>query len=431
MPTTFRTHRRLGAVLLALASHCSHAADDDAALDLQAAEPAKAAAVAAAAPAGGGLQLALEAAGLFAKPAGGGATDTGHRLAIDLRYSGALAPGWRFSLSDRLEDIEPAPSGQRRLRNHLREAALAWQSDSGQRAVEFGRVNLRHGPAYGYNPTDYFRLGATQSLVTADPVALRRNRTGTFMVRASQSWEGGGVSLALAPQLTRSGPRDGSFDLGLAGTNASHRLLLTTQWQPSQRWNGEALLFVEDGGPVRIGANATGLLTDAAVLHAEWSAARLPSMLDTVLGTGGARQLRHQASVGLTYAWPSGLSLTAEAQFNGAGLSRSGWQQLFAKGPLVLAPFFGRVQADQELATRQAWLLYASQKGLWLKQLDLNGFVRINQQDHSRLMWAELRYHWSQADLAVQWQQVSGAATTEYGAAPYRRVVQLVGTWFF
>ena len=56
---------------------------------------------------------------------------------------------------------------------------------------------------------------------------------------------------------------------------------------------------------------------------------------------------------------------------------------------------------------RRAWLLYASQKGILTKQLDLNAFVRQNAIDHSTLVWAEFRYHWPQFDAALQWQRAS------------------------
>ena len=186
-------------IVLALASGLASAAGDDDALDLKAAEPAPAAATQGAT----GLRLTLELAALQARGQAGQGSDSGHRAAVDLRWTGKLDAQWRFGLSNRLDDIQPVLPGQRSTRNHLREAYLGWQSTDGQRGVDAGRINQRHGPAYSFNPTDFFRRGATRSVVTADPIALRENRTGTYMLRASQLWDGGGASLAWAPQLTR------------------------------------------------------------------------------------------------------------------------------------------------------------------------------------------------------------------------------------
>ena len=55
---------------------------------------------------------------------------------------------------------------------------------------------------------------------------------------------------------------------------------------------------------------------------------------------------RSQAVLGATFTLPSGLAVTAEAQYNGAGLDRGGWQQLFASGPASAARLFGTTQAD-------------------------------------------------------------------------------------
>ena len=409
-------------IVLALASGLASAADDDDALDLKSAEPAPAAAT----QAGTGPRLMLELAALQARGQAGQGSDDGHRAAVDLRWHGKLAEQWRFGLSNRLDDIHPVLPGQRSTRHHLREAYLGWQSESGQRSVDLGRINQRHGPAYSYNPTDFFRRGGTRSVVTADPIALRENRTGTFMLRASQLWDGGGASLAWAPQLTSSGRENTTFSLDLDGTNASDRLVLTVGTKASERWSGEALWMVEEGRSPRLGLNLTGLVTDAAVVHAEWSMAREPTLVDAALGTPAARERHHQATVGLTFSLPRNLSVTAEAAYNGAGLNRRDWQSLFAQGPVPVAALFNATQADQELAARRAWMVYATQKGVLFKQLDVAAFVRQNAVDHSRLAWAELRYHWPMFDLALQWQRGSGKTGTEFGALPYRQVVQAI-----
>ena len=164
----------------------------------------------------------------------------GRRMAVDVRLSAKLTDGWRLALSDRLDDIHPVAEGQRNTRNSLREAYAAWQDPDGTVAAELGRVNLRNGPAFGYNPTDYFRIGASQTLNTADPVALRENRLGTAMFRLGQLWMGGGVSLAVAPKLGAVAG-DQPFALDFGSTNASDRALLTASGRWSERISGQAL----------------------------------------------------------------------------------------------------------------------------------------------------------------------------------------------
>ena len=88
-------------------------------------------------------------------------------------------------------------------------------------------------------------------------------------------------------------------------------------------------------------------------------------------------------------------------------------------------------QRLQELAPRRAYLIYVTQKDLGLKDLDLTAFLRINALDQSKLAWFELRHHWAKFDLAFQLQQNIGRSTSEFGILPDRRVLQVLGTYYF
>lgn len=407
----------LATVLCAAQPAC--AAEDDA-LDLQATPSA------AGAPASA-LHLVLEAAVQQARRPAGQGNDDGRRLSLDLRWSQPLGQGWRFGLSSRLDDQHPALPGQRSTRNSLRELQFSWQdTETSARTLDIGRVNQRHGQAYGYNPTDFFRSGATRHIVSADPVAIRENRLGTYMLSGGQLWDGGGLTLTWAPRLTRDLPSQSAWSWDPGATNNRNRTLLSLSSRASERWSGEILALHDGDQGTQFGVNATGLISDAAVLHMEWATLRHVDLLDQVLAPGKGRQRQQQAALGLSYAFTGGLSITVEAEYNSAGLDRADWQTLFARGPVAGASLFSLSQASQELASRRAWLVYATQKNAMLKSLDLTAFLRQSAVDRSLLAWTELRYHWRQLDLALQWQQTKGGPDTEYGSHPYRRVVQLL-----
>jgi hypothetical protein len=57
--------------------------------------------------------------------------------------------------------------------------------------------------------------------------------------------------------------------------------------------------------------------------------------------------------------------------------------------------------------------------------------MRFNAEDHSHTGWLEMRYHWPQADAALQWQAQTGKPASEYGLVPHRRLLQVLGTWYF
>ena len=348
------------------------------------------------------------------------------RASLDLVAGFSLAPGWRATLSDRLDHIIPADSGKADTLNSLREAYVSWQQGGGGLIVEFGRINLRQGPAYGYNPTDYFRTGAVRAATSVDPFALRENRLGTVMLRAQRLWADDAVSLALAPKLADT-PSDAGASLDLGATNARNRALLSWSHKFSDKLNGQLSAYTEQGGWPQLGASATALLGESSVAHLELSSGRtLP-----LLGDPWVVRRRTHGSAGLTHTLANGLSLTAEYEYNGSAPSQSAWDMAGAAGPLPLLNYLQAAQVRQDNAARQAWLLYASKKDAGIKHLDITALLRLNAADNSRLYWAEARYHFGSSDLSLQWLATQGSALSEFGVLPYRRQLQVLGTWYF
>ena len=352
------------------------------------------------------------------------------RASIDLNYARRLGPGLRFVFSDRIDNVHPADGGADSTINSLREAYLSWQTEGGSTVLEFGRINLRYGTAYGYNPTDFFRDGTLRTLTTANPFALRDNRLGTVMLRGQQLWSGGSLSVAYSPKL-QSRPNADGWSLDLGSTNNRDRVLVALGTQFSQKINSQLLLYKEKGASATIGASGTALLSDAATAHAEWSHGREPDLLSRSLGAPGATSARNRFAAGVTYTTLGKLSVTAEYQYNGFALGKQAWANLGATSIPGQIAYLTESQRLQELAPRQAVLIYVTQKGLVLKDLDLTAFLRVNTLDHSRVAWFELRHHWTNFDVAFQLQQHMGRSTSEFGILPDRRVVQVVGTYFF
>jgi hypothetical protein len=352
------------------------------------------------------------------------------RLSLDFSHTARLGPGLQGVFSDRLDYIYPTPLGSDATINSLREAYVSWQPESGSSILEAGRINLRYGPGYGYYPTDFFRDGSLRTLTTANPLALRENRLGTVMLRAQRLWAGGSLSVAYSPKLASRPSTDGaSLDLG--STNNRDRLLAALGTQFSQNINSQVLVYKEDGASPTLGANLTALLSDAAVAHMEWTRGREPDLLSRALSIPGSLTTRNRFSGGVTYTTLGKLSLTAEYEYNGFALSQSNWSTLGATSQAGQIAYLIEASRRQELVPRQAYLIYVTQKSLGLKDLDLTAFLRVNAGDHSRLAWVELRHHWSNFDLAVQLQQQMGRPTTEYGIVPDRRVIQVLGTYYF
>jgi hypothetical protein len=350
------------------------------------------------------------------------------RMALDARHAMRLSPSWQAVGSARLDASRPEDP---RIDNpvfSLREAYLGWQGETAMSAIEIGRINLREGPGYGYNPTDFFRDNALRTISTQNPFSLRENRLGAVMVRAQHTWDGGALAVAWAPKL-EGGRSDKRFSPDWGATNASSRGLVSLGTRWSERANTQLSVYKEDGTSARVGLSGSLLVSDAAVAHAEWTYSRERDLLSRALQLPSDERGRQRAVAGLTYTTATKLSLTAEAQHNGFALDRSGWQAL--PGLPAQSAYFAQAVALQDNAARHALMLYAVQRDLLTRNLDLTLLARFNRTDRSRLTWAELRYRMDRADLALQWQDNRGVAGSEYGLAPIRRSVSVVGVVHF
>jgi hypothetical protein len=416
------------ALLAALVLPAAHAADDEAsALDLQAEVVPEAAATSAP---GGRLSIEASLGSQFDRYLN--ERRGTQRLSLDYRQRWTLAPGWRLGLSDRLDVSRPSDGESGHASNSVREAYVAWQDD-GKRAlaVDLGRVQWRNGPGYGFNPTDYFRRGSLRTMTTADPIALRENRLGTVMLRGQQLWQdGSSLSVALAPKLVDAPSSDG-WSLDLGSTNATDRWLLA--WA-SPSWggaSGQLLLLGEERQSPQLGASVTAGVTDAAIAFAEWSGGRQTQGLSVAAGIPGTAAWRNRMAAGMTYSWPSRLSLTVEYDYNGAAPDQAAWEATWAQSPATAIRYLEGASIAQDSAARTAWVAYATQKAFLHKDVDLTALLRRNTEDSSTFVWLELRRHWRNLDLALQWQHAQGDPHSEYGLIPVKQWIQVTGTWYF
>ena len=197
------------------------------------------------------------------------------------------------------------------------------------KVLTFGPINLRYGPGYGYNPTDFFRDGSLRALTTADPFALRENRLGTVTLRGQRLWADGALSVFFTPKLAdRPNPDGWSLDLGSTNNRDRALIALSTQFSPSV--SSQVLLYKQQGLSPTLGASLTALLSDAAVAHLEFSRGNEPDLLSRALAVTPNPATRNRLVAGVTYTTLGKLSITGEYQYNGFALSQSGWAALSA-----------------------------------------------------------------------------------------------------
>ncbi|MBV8633590.1 MAG: hypothetical protein JO002_03800 [Burkholderiaceae bacterium] len=351
------------------------------------------------------------------------------RLSIDATLDKTLAPGWRLVFADRLDwDWQSETPDQAKI-NTLKELYLSWHISS-DKILDVGRINTRYGVATGYNPTDYFRDDAVRSVVSINPSSLRNNRLGSVMLRGQTLWNGGSLTALFSPKLEPDASSE-PFNVDLGATNRVNRYLLVASQQVSDSFNPQVLLYGEQGKLPQMGLDLTRLFGDATVAFFEWSGGRSASEYAQALGGPEREAFHNRLSTGFTYSTDNKISLTLEAEYDGAALDKANWNALPFEGQPRYVQYRTFVQAAQDLPTREALFAYASWQDAGVTHLDLTALLRQDMSDQSRLTWAEARYHWDHVDLALQWQRYGGKPWSDFGVLPGRTSWQTVATYYF
>jgi hypothetical protein len=367
----------------------------------------------------GSASLTVEAALTEAQLAAGEASE--QRLSLDYRDDVSLAAGWRAVVGDRL-DLDWFDGGQRI--NTLKQAYVSWQPRS-DLVLDAGRVNARQGVALGYNPSDFFKADALRTVDSLDPSSLRDERLGAVMLRGETLWATGAFTAVYAPRLADA-PSAAPFSADFGATNNRNRWLLSLSQRLGSVFTPQWLLFGEQGKSPQAGVNLTSVLGQATVIFVEACAGRMQSSWAESLELPGSESLRARVSTGLTYSTTNKLSLSLEYEYDGAALSRAGWNAARQGDPGNYGRYRDTVTDQQALATQHNSFVYASWQDFLAKHLDLSAFLRIDLVDHSRLPWTELRYHWSHVDAAMRWQDYLGGSTSDYGASASRQTWQVL-----
>ncbi|HEY8022918.1 MAG TPA: hypothetical protein VIF60_00010 [Burkholderiaceae bacterium] len=351
------------------------------------------------------------------------------RLSLDTALDKTLAPGWRLVFADRLDlDWQDQAPQQARI-NTLKELYLSWQFAPDQ-IIDAGRINTRYGVATGYNPTDYFRSDAVRSQVSVNPSSLRNNRLGSVMLRGQTLWNGGSLTGIVSPKLDPAASSE-PYNVDLGATNHANRYLLALSEQFSDAFNPQFLVYGEQGKSAQFGFDLTHLIGDATVAFVEWSGGQGASLYAQSTGGAARETFCNRLATGFTYTTPGKVSITVEAEYNGAAMDESNWNAL-GKGPLPrYLQYRNFVQAAQDIPTKEAAFAYVSWQDAFVTHLDLTALARQDLLDQSRLAWAEARYHWIHADAALQWQHYGGKAWSDFGVLPARTTWQTVVTYYF
>jgi hypothetical protein len=348
------------------------------------------------------------------------------RLSVDFRYDGTVAPSVRAVLSDRLDLVRRGGSVLAREDNvnTLREAYLSWHVTP-DAIADAGRINLRYGAALGYNPTDFFKARALRTIVSIDPVSLRENRQGTVVIQGQKLWSDSSVTATFSPRLDGT-PSGSTFSLDFGATNPRNRWLLAASHRFAPEFSPQLIVYGGASTPTQVGLNLSGLVNRATVAFVEASTGRGRDLVDEALDSAARERRQLRAAAGMTYTTDFNLSFTAEYEHNRAAPTHREWDAFVAGAPGNALSLLSTAQSLQDLPVRQAVFVSGQWQDVGIRGLDLSAFVRWDAATRSREQWLETRYRWSKSDVALRWQQYSGAFMSVFGSVPQSRRIDLL-----
>lgn len=364
------------------------------------------------------------------------------RASFDVLDQWSLAPDLTVTFSDRLSatvaDGVVFPKGA--VRNDPREAYLTWEV-APQTYLEAGRINLRYGVAFGYNPTDYFRARTTVAQSSADPGAQRLNRLGTVMVRAQRIFDGGALEVVYAPKLHKPipiGTLPDPLDPKIDQTNGTDRILAAVSFD-LEELNPQILLY-HDSGRTQFGLNLSHPIGSSVIAYASWSGGVMPNMIADAITFGkksgtlpavvpllppttAHRSFQSDLSAGAYWTGEDRETISLEYNFHQAGFTGRDWHNWFTIGAdpsLSSLMWYLRGWASdqqQPMARHQLFVRADWVEPFIIEHLDINAFVMTDLHDGSSLGQLAASY-----DLSDNWSIAAyfggsiGGRRTEWGS---------------
>jgi hypothetical protein len=386
-------------------------------------------------------------------------SDWQNRTSLDLTLQWKALPWLTLTLSDRLNVFEQ--DGQKlvsesSVRNDLREASATWEPTRGT-YLEAGRINVRHGAALGYNPTDFFKTRTLVGQASLDPSVIRQNRLGTLMVRAQTLWAWGSASVAYAPKVAEPSPIGGGdtlVDPRFDATNTAHRVLCTLNAELLDL-SPELLMYFERHRS-KLGLNLTRAIGDAVVAYADWAAGpeedliaraaafgrqtgTVPRSTPVLPPTSTATSLRNDLATGFSWTVATAVTFNVEYHFHEGGFTRGDWKNWFDLGsaPGAPAPLTGELwfvrgyaSDQQEPVSQHQMFVRASWPRALAPELELTAFAFVSLLDGSVLSQLSANYYLSGTWTVSAYVAANlGDGRTERGSFPQRgnAILQLTG----
>jgi len=365
-----------------------------------------------------------------------------NRTSLDALDTWTLATDLTATFSDQLSATFADGVGfpNQVVRNDPRELYLTWEPLP-ETYVETGRINVRNGVAYGYNPTDFFRSRTTVAQASSDPSAQRVNRLGVVMLRAQRIFDGGAIDFVFAPKLhtpSRIGAIAGPFDPKFDQTNAADRIEASLSFELEDL--SPQVLVYQESGRTQIGLNISHPIGSSIVAYLSWAGGEAPDLIVDAIAFGRrtrtipdvapllpptdtARRFENQVSLGASWSGEDKESVSIEYNYSQTGFSKRDWRNWFSTGAnSMLAPEMWYIRGyagDRQVpvSQHQAFARVDWYEPWNFEHFDINALVMTSLEDGSCFGQLAASY-----DISDNWSigaflgGTAGSARSEWGS---------------
>ena len=376
---------------------------------------------------------------------GGGGPEFINRTFADGHGGWQWGQSFKLAYSARIEYASGDPSRDS-FNYDLRELFLSWTPGSQRRwFTDIGRINVRNGVAYAFNPTDYFRSQSVVDEVSQDPSVRRENRLGTLMVRGQYFLGGATLTAIYAPKLY-SQPLSLTAvpswsDPQLRRTNADNRFELSASVDFGHDLSPQAVLYHSDGR-WSYGVNLARGFGTQTTAYVEWSASQRSSLITEAMQYGErtgtfsnsiapiptdpGQHVEHDLAAGISYTTRSNINFIAEYDLHQAGFSKTDWRHWFAYGvtgnPVLDAELWylrDYASVQQEPISRQSVFLRVAKDNWPIPHLSASALAIVDLAGTSGLSQADLSYRVSShVQLELIFQAALGNQRSNFGSLP-------------
>ena len=312
---------------------------------------------------------------------------------------------------------------------------------------ELGRMNVKEGIAYGYNPTDYFKGGSSFTL-SVDPKEKKENRLGALLVQASAILDDVTIKALYSPKISAASntvwANKKYFGLHLFQSNSQERASFYVGYTGFDDFSISGLLHTNDDG-LNIGLNLS-YVDENIIWYMESSTVKKRNTMDTFTDTLPMQDIhttfhskdiyRTELSLGINYTSEANIITTFEYIYNQAGMDHKDWENYFnlSKKNLdytgIMMKIRGEILESSKLLSKHTLFMMVRQSDAWTN-LDWSMLSWINPVDKSSLIQLGISYEYKEILFSLDARAYVGKQDTEYGSYPNDYEGLLSMTYFF